>query len=307
MKSILRKLTCVALSGAMLFATLPTLATVAEEETIPTVTLDPSDAMQQSYTNRSDAYVQGNTPEGNIVGEIAITVHDHPIHVAIQYESSESCLTFYETDLEPLEDTTATEYIFPLFYCETPNDLTHANKTYTADFLDSTYAAAYTLTITVPTCSAKATYTESDILIADYHQESEITGTTRYQYDVTFTEDYETRPQCDATEYDAVIEDGCVTLDRAVELLWRPFELGDVDGNGTVNPVDAYNILIYYCNENTGYDQDPFFIDEAADVDYDGAINPIDAMYVLIFYAYKNVGDGTGYSMEEIVSNAYLN
>lgn len=69
------------------------------------------------------------------------------------------------------------------------------------------------------------------------------------------------------------------------------YRLGDVDGNGTVNAVDASMVLTEYAREATG--QELTFSDiqkKAADVNADSNINAVDASGILSYYAYTATG-----------------
>jgi hypothetical protein len=74
-------------------------------------------------------------------------------------------------------------------------------------------------------------------------------------------------------------------------------KLGDVDGDGKVNAVDASYILSEYASTSTGHK--PSFDPEkrrSADVNGDGAVNAVDASIVLSYYAYR----GSGGTIEDL-------
>ncbi len=71
--------------------------------------------------------------------------------------------------------------------------------------------------------------------------------------------------------------------------------LGDVDGDGVISPIDAYDVLLAYANVsltgNTDYSAwFSSFNELAADVDGDGSIVPNDAYYILTYYANEQLG-----------------
>lgn len=69
------------------------------------------------------------------------------------------------------------------------------------------------------------------------------------------------------------------------------FILGDVDGNGTVDAVDATEILRYYSSISTGKQVD--WSEEkkkSADADGDSKVLAVDATWVLMYYAHLSVG-----------------
>ncbi len=66
--------------------------------------------------------------------------------------------------------------------------------------------------------------------------------------------------------------------------------LGDVDGDGSVTPIDARLILIAYATEQTGRVADLTDAQKLiADVDASGKIDAVDAHYVLVYYATEQV------------------
>jgi uncharacterized protein YjdB len=63
--------------------------------------------------------------------------------------------------------------------------------------------------------------------------------------------------------------------------------LGDVNKDGTVNSIDAVNVLVYYASTLVGKSKS---IDKTiADVNSDGKVNSIDATFILKYYASKLV------------------
>ncbi|MCD8219722.1 MAG: dockerin type I domain-containing protein [Ruminococcus sp.] len=297
MKKTIPALCCAGILCTMTVASPWTVS--ADSSSIPTVVMKKSDALYFEVNSNSGSTSTKLLPDSQITGEISVIVHDHPIHVVISRQSSEAPVVYYETDLAPKSGTTATEYVFLMDYSELPQDASQFDKTYTADFLTGVYSSAYAITITVPDSSGDAVYTESDLLIADWHTEEAISGVTRYQYNVTFSED--TKEAVVSSEKAAVISDGSALLEREVQLLWAPYTLGDVDNNGKIDIIDAYNILVYYATlAATGsLPEDANF--DAADVDLDGEITIFDAYTVLIYYAKTSAGYET--TLEEIVES----
>ena len=67
--------------------------------------------------------------------------------------------------------------------------------------------------------------------------------------------------------------------------------LGDVNGDGSINAVDASAVLAYYTRIST--DQEGGFSDKqitAADVDGNGSVNAVDASKIMAYYAYTSSG-----------------
>ncbi len=79
------------------------------------------------------------------------------------------------------------------------------------------------------------------------------------------------------------------------------FKLGDVDGNGVIDGIDATAVLTYYAHTSTnsdgGFDERQKL---AADVSGDGVIDGIDATMLLTFYAYTSTGHSV--TLEEFIS-----
>lgn len=75
--------------------------------------------------------------------------------------------------------------------------------------------------------------------------------------------------------------------DDTLTVVALEYALGDVDGNKTINAVDASYVLEYYARTSTGKSSN--FNDaqkKAADVNNDKNINAVDASYILSYYAY---------------------
>ena len=69
--------------------------------------------------------------------------------------------------------------------------------------------------------------------------------------------------------------------------------LGDVDGNGVIDGVDASTILSYYAQISTNHDGTTPEL-RSGDVDGNGVIDGVDASAVLSYYAYISANhDGT--------------
>lgn len=69
------------------------------------------------------------------------------------------------------------------------------------------------------------------------------------------------------------------------------YPLGDVDGNGMVNAVDASYVLSEYADTSTSHSSGFSGPQKkAADVDINGAINATDASYILSYYVYTSTG-----------------
>jgi len=78
------------------------------------------------------------------------------------------------------------------------------------------------------------------------------------------------------------------------------YNLGDVDGDGRINAVDASSVLAYYAristNKEGGYTGEQKL---AADADSDGRINAVDASNILAYYAYVSTTRDNIMSMKE--------
>ncbi len=76
----------------------------------------------------------------------------------------------------------------------------------------------------------------------------------------------------------------------AIPAKWDDPDLGDIDGDGSVTPVDAHKALVAYASEQVGQDtgltEDQMSL---ADVDDDGSVTPTDAHYMLVYYATQQV------------------
>ncbi len=78
-----------------------------------------------------------------------------------------------------------------------------------------------------------------------------------------------------------------------VPVSWFDPDLGDINDDGSVTPVDAHQALVAYASEQVG--QDTGLTDEEmgyADIDGDGSVTPSDAHYMLLYYATQQVQEG---------------
>ncbi|MCR4639054.1 leucine-rich repeat protein [Ruminococcus sp.] len=85
------------------------------------------------------------------------------------------------------------------------------------------------------------------------------------------------------------------------------YKLGDTDGNGTINAVDASMVLQYYAN--TSVKKDGGLTNEqviAADVNKDGKADAVDASIILSYYAYCGTTHENVMSFEEYVQKNYV-
>ena len=277
---------CACLCSAVIFGTVMTspLQAAAVVSTIPTVYVEES-----SYLNDST--------EDQITGEISITVYDHTIHVEIVKKEPEGIFTFYDMDLSPAEGYTATEYVFSVSYSEISLD--EDDAAYTADFLSFYYRSSYTLTITIPEMEEDGgVYQEENILISNPHSETDVTGTTRYAYTITFLE--KTEDAVSETVSDAIIKNGSALLKREVTFLWATYTLGDANDDDAIDITDAYLILLYYASQAAGTSLQSEVNEKAMDVNQNGSIDVQDSFLTLSYYARHAAGDDV--TFEDLMS-----
>lgn len=53
-------------------------------------------------------------PASQITGQIAVTVHDHPVQVTIINKTREGNETYYDMEIAPVQDSDSTTYVFPV-------------------------------------------------------------------------------------------------------------------------------------------------------------------------------------------------
>lgn len=71
-----------------------------------------------------------------------------------------------------------------------------------------------------------------------------------------------------------------------------PFLIGDVNGDGTVDAVDASAVLAAYASISSGKESPLYTYQEtAADLNGDGAVDAVDASLILSYYAFASVSD----------------
>ena len=90
--------------------------------------------------------------------------------------------------------------------------------------------------------------------------------------------------------------------DDTLNVVALEYALGDVDGNKTINAVDASYVLEDYARTSTGKSSN--FNDaqkKAADVNNDKNINAVDASYILSYYAYASTTKENPLSLEEFM------
>lgn len=284
-----------ALSGVLLCGMLP----VQAEETVETITWEKSDALYFEVRDESGNVSVRPLPDSKITGQIAVTVHDVAVHVTITGISSEGTSLYYDVDLAPQADVSATCYIFLLDYSEVPLDPSQFENTYTSPYLTQVYNAAYQITISNPDNSVH-TYTESSLVIADPHAEPTITGTTQYAYDIT-TATGDTYAVSASGAVADVSETRDLTVTRNLQFLQPPYTLGDVDDNQQINTTDAYHALQIYAGDSAGVTEDiDGILREAADVNKDGQVNTTDAFFILLYYA--NISAGQDVTLDDVVN-----
>lgn len=242
-------------------------------------------------------------PESKITGEIAIVLENHPVHVNITLYSDEKPSVYYDTDLIPEEDAGMTEYVFPVNFSEYPDQsqLDAFQNTYTADYFSGVYTSCYCVTITTIDLN-QTEYQDEAVLIADFHADPVVSGTTKQVYEMTFSEEQEE----DFLVGTPVVEitDGNAEISRSVSMRWQSCALGDVDEDGSITLADAYLILMYDSYRAVGIEPDfEKFVIEAADVTHDGAINLTDAYHTMMYNSMLAIGET--FTFEEYLKKAF--
>ena len=82
----------------------------------------------------------------------------------------------------------------------------------------------------------------------------------------------------------------------------KELSLGDVNGDGIIDAVDASDVLAYYAKVSTG--QNGGFSAEqqtAADVDLNGIIDSVDASDILAYYAYASTASGSAVPVKDFL------
>ena len=63
---------------------------------------------------KSQILVKKSIPASQITGQIAVTVHDHPVQVTIINKTREGNETYYDMEIAPVQDSDSTTYVFPV-------------------------------------------------------------------------------------------------------------------------------------------------------------------------------------------------
>ena len=76
------------------------------------------------------------------------------------------------------------------------------------------------------------------------------------------------------------------------------FDLGDFDGNDSIDVDDAVSVLTFYAKKAAGVAVDDLSDEQfnAADIDTDGSITVQDAVYILTYYAQAAAGNNPVWS-----------
>ena len=243
---------------------------LAEEDIIPVVEMPRSNALYYDVTDENGNVTKKPLPESQIAGEISVIIHDNPVMVTISHQSAEGTVIYYQDELKPQEGSAVTDYRYALSYSEQTSNPAWFKKIYLADFLNSIYSSAYTITISA--LDTKGTvYTEEGIVVADPHVEDAISGKTQYVYDLTFSDDEENPVQAEADDAQFT-PDGGVVLNRRVQMLWKPRLPGDVNCDGTVSVADIV-LLQKYLLGDAELTTEAFY---NADINQDNTLNGMD-------------------------------
>ncbi len=180
---------------------------------------------------------------------------------------------------------------------DTDDDNTASDTTEdTSSPYETRYLSSYTITVQ-DIGDSDCAYSESGIIVYDTGFSREVSA-TEYYWDVTSIESEETR-DISAAVHGPYFEDGVWSETAVITLEYLAYTLGDVNGDGNVDPVDAHLVLVYYASNNVGtykfsdggnVNQSDVYAEAAADVDKDGSITPVDAHKILLYYAYQNIG-----------------
>lgn len=160
-----------------------------------------------------------------------------------------------------------------------------AGKIIVKEQTTTTSTTTFTETTTTTTSAAKPTQTA--------------TSTTTTSSTTAATSKNSTTATASTTTTTATDENGTTTTTTS-PITQTDYDLGDVNGDGKINAVDASGVLAYYAYVSTN--QDGGFTEEqklAADVDFDGKINAVDASNILAYYAYVSTTKEKPLSMKE--------
>ena len=147
-----RKLTAVCIASTISCTAICSLTNVFAEEsssnsTIETVIWEKSNSLYFEVKDEEGNVSIRPLPDSKITGQIAVTVHDMPIHVTITSTSTEGLSPYYDVDIAPMEGQSATRYIFLLDYSEMPQDPSQFETTFVSPYLTQIYNASYNITI----------------------------------------------------------------------------------------------------------------------------------------------------------------
>lgn len=158
----------------------------------------------------------------------------------------------------------------------------------------TTKAVATTTTTTAATATAKATTS-----VAVTTTKATVTSNTAV---ATTT----AKPMTSATTLatSTTVATSVTTTGTTTAPVAQDYNLGDVDGDGLINAIDASSVLSYYAmistNKNGDFDEKQ---KAAADVNNDGNINAVDASCILSYYAYTSTATGEVKSLAEFLKS----
>lgn len=209
----------------------------------------------------------------DVSGKIFIHMQNKgTLDVTLDKTEPEGIFRYYEAALENPEDKEKV-FLMDLSCCE-----------YLVD--SKTYASYYTLNFNVP--SDKNAGGEQTITIKDPDFDS-ITG-SEYHYYITFKSS--DKSGCDLiSKKEETTKDGTFISRQYIEISQAAL-LGDVDGNGAIDLMDATSVLEIYAKSAAGIAIDNFTDEQkkAADANFDGAVDLLDATYILETYAKNAAG-----------------